>query len=190
VNWATSDLAIMQRVAEGDAQAFRELTELHLQAILTYCFRLTGNRAEAEELSQEVFLRAWQRASEYQPKARVTTWLHRIAHNLAIDALRRRPRAASAIDDLEVEPSESSSRNPLQLLERKHAASGVQAELEKLPQRQKMALLLCHEQGMSNPEIAEVLDTGVEAVESLLSRARRALRTALNPTHETTDDPS
>lgn len=180
----------MQRVAEGDALAFRELTELHLQAIVTFCFRFTGNRAEAEEIAQEVFLRAWQRANEYEPKARVTTWLHRIAHNLAIDTLRRRSTKTTAIEDLDVEPSQSSSENPLQLLERKHAARGVQVELERLPERQKMALLLCHEQGLSNPEIAEVLGTGVEAVESLLSRARRALRTALDPTHETPDDPS
>jgi RNA polymerase sigma-70 factor (ECF subfamily) len=190
VNQASSDLVLMQRVARGDALAFRELSELHLQAIVTYCFRITGNLAEAEEIAQEVFLRAWQRADEYEPKARVTTWLHRIAHNLAIDSLRRRSPKATAVEDLDVEPSESPSQTPLQLLERKHAARGVQAELERLPERQQMALLLCHEQGLSNPEIAEVLGTSVEATESLLARARRALRTALTPTHEATDDPS
>jgi RNA polymerase sigma-70 factor, ECF subfamily len=178
-----ADHVLMQRVARGDAQAFRQLSELYLGAIVTYAFRITSNHAEAEEIAQEVFLRAWQRAEEYEPRARVTTWLHRIAQNLAIDALRRRHGKSLPLDEL-AEDAPPASNDPQALLERKRNAESVQDGLAALPPRQKMALLLSHEQGLSNPEIAEVLEVGVEAIESLLARGRRALRAALEESEE------
>jgi RNA polymerase sigma factor (sigma-70 family) len=172
----------MSRVAAGDAQAFRALAGMHLKPVLNYCSRLLHDPAEAEEVTQEVMLRAWQRAGEYEPKARLTTWLHRIAHNLAIDALRRRRGAAAEWDDETMAAPDSQA--PGNLLEQHDTALRVQAALELIPARQKQALILCHEQGLSNPEIAEVLGVGVAAIESLLARGRRALREHLAPAVE------
>jgi RNA polymerase sigma-70 factor (ECF subfamily) len=176
----------MLRVAAGDAQAFRSLSGVHLQPILRYCSRLLREPAEAEEIAQEVMLRAWQRASEYEPKARLTTWLHRIAHNLAIDVLRKRRNDSREWDDESMPAPDS--RIPERLVEQLDTAQRVQAALQTLPERQKQALLLCHEQGLSNPEIAEVLAVGVAAVESLLSRGRKALRVQLTPALEPSHD--
>jgi RNA polymerase sigma-70 factor, ECF subfamily len=174
----STDYDLMQRVAAGDARAFRELSAAHLKAIVTYSFRILGNHAEAEEIAQEVFLRAWQNAVGYRPEARVTTWLHCIAQRLALDVLRKRHGGTLQLDEAEAAPS---SNSPAHLLEQKQVALNVQAALAALPARQKMALILSHEQGLSNPEIAEVLEQSVEAVESVLARGRRALRAVLTP---------
>jgi RNA polymerase sigma-70 factor, ECF subfamily len=169
---------LMQQIAEGDARAYRALVDAHLGAILVYAQRLLGSREEAEEVAQETFLRAWQHAESYRPESRVSTWLHTIAHNLAVDRLRKkRPLAAS--DALEEVPG--SARPPSVLLERKETVLAVQAALERLPERQRAALTLTHHQGLSHAEAALVLGVGVDAVESLVARARRNLRELLAP---------
>jgi RNA polymerase sigma-70 factor (ECF subfamily) len=168
------EIELMRRTASGDAAAFRALADAHLGKIMNYAFRLLHDRTEAEDIAQETFLRLWKDANRYQPKARVGTWLHRIAHNLCIDRLRgRREQASDAMDD------EPTSQEPAGLLDRKRAASAVQRALESLPERQRAAIALVHYQGLSNIEAAEVLDVGVEAVESLLARGRRSLREIL-----------
>lgn len=171
------DEALMERIARGDAGAFRELTSTHLGAIVTFLTRLLNNQAEAEEVAQETFLRVWQNAGSYQPKAKLSTWMHTIARNIAIDRLRKKSRSEEAfqIDD-ELDEAPASGR-PSRLLAAKQQQASVQSALLQLPERQRAAIVLCHEQGLSNPEIAEILETSVEATESLLARARRRLRT-------------
>lgn len=171
----------MQRISQGDARAYRQLVDQYLGVIVTYAFRLLKNQAEAEEVAQETFLRAWQNAASYKPQARVTTWLHRIAHNRAIDLLRQQSTRGAAASLDEERDAAPASQNPGRLLERKHTAERVQTALDALPERQKIALVLSHEQGLSNPEIAEVLSLSVDAVESLLARGRRQLRQLLSP---------
>lgn len=180
-----SEFELMQRVAGGDARAFRQLSTTHLGAIVTYASRLLNNRTEAEDVAQETFLRAWKNAHRYEPRARISTWLHSIAHNLAVDRLRKRGvRGESAEIDTERDAAPTSDR-PSRLLERKVVAVAVQHAIASLPDRQRQAVVLCHEQGLSNPEIAQVMQCGVEAVESLLSRGRRTLRKLLeDPTGE------
>lgn len=166
----------MERIARGDAGAFRELSDLHLGAIVTFATRLVRNQSEGEEIAQETFLRAWQNASKYEPKAKLSTWLHTIARNITIDRLRKKSRNEEAFE-LDDERDEAPlSGRPSQLLLRKQEQVSVQEALAQLPERQRSAILLCHEQGLSNPDIAKVLETSVEATESLLSRARRRLR--------------
>jgi RNA polymerase sigma-70 factor (ECF subfamily) len=180
----------MRRVAARDSAAFRQLSDLYLGAIVTYSTRLLQSRADAEEVAQETFLRAWQRADTYVPRARVSTWLHRIAHNLALDRLRgRRGRGAP----LELDPERDSapaSDQPAALLLEKERSLRLEEALATLPERQRAAVVLCHEQGLSNPEIGAVLDVGVEAVESLLSRGRSSLRRLLaGPGEPAPNDP-
>jgi RNA polymerase sigma-70 factor (ECF subfamily) len=164
----------MRRTARGDALAFRSLADAHLGKIMNYAYRLLHDRVEAEDVAQETFLRLWKDAGRYEPKARVTTWLHRIAHNLCIDRLRgRREQPSDAVDE------ERSSVEPGGLLDRKEAALEVGRALAALPERQRAAITLVHYQGLSNIEAAAVLDLNVEALESLLARGRRSLRDKL-----------
>jgi RNA polymerase sigma-70 factor (ECF subfamily) len=168
----------MTLIAGGDASAYRALSERYLGRILRYSTRLLADPAEADDVAQETFLRLWKHADRWQPKAKPSTWLYRVAHNLCVDRLRVR-RAGDA-DALE---RHSVGDRPSSLLARKQLAAEVQAALEALPERQRAAIVLSHYEGLSNPEAADVLGVGVEAVESLLSRGRRALKQRLQPLH-------
>jgi RNA polymerase sigma-70 factor, ECF subfamily len=167
------DHRLFLQIAEGDPQAFRKLVDQHARPLITYLTRLMNNQHEAEEVAQEVFVRVWQRAEDYKPGFRASTWLHRIGHNLAVDQLRRRKGTA----ELDVELNEApASERPSTLLEQKQRTISMQAALDALPLRQKTAMLLKYEQDFSNPEIGKVLGLSVDAVESLLSRAKRQLK--------------
>lgn len=170
------DEQLMARVMEQDRQAFAILVERHLEAVHAFNYRLTRNVDDAADLAQETFLRVWNRAHTWRPgRVRFTTWLFRIARNLCVDAHRRR-RETTPLEEVAVASAE---RAP----EAAPAQARLQAALAKalagLPERQRTALVLCHSQGFSNAEAARVLAVSVEAVESLLSRARRTLRREL-----------
>ncbi len=165
------DAAWMDRMQQGDVSAYRALMDHYVRPVLNYSQRLLGSRAEAEEVTQEVFLRLWKLQTPWSPDARVISWLLRVAHNLCTDRLRRRREVgdtgAEAISD---------SRRPSHVLEQRQRVEAIRAEIDKLPERQRAALVMSHFEGLSNGEIAEAMEVGVEAVESLLSRARRQLR--------------
>lgn len=168
---AQYELELMQKTARGDAAAFRALTDLHLGKIMSFAYRILHDRSEAEDVAQETFLRLWREAARYEPRARVSTWLHRIAHNLCIDRMRRtRERPTEDADE------ERTSQEPGGLLDRKELATAVEQALAALPERQRTAITLVHYQGLSNIEAAEVLEVRVDALESLLARGRRTLR--------------
>lgn len=176
----------MLRVAQGDTKAFRTLSEGLLPAIYTYASRLLRNDADAQDVAQETFLRVWLNARNYEPKARVSTWVHSIARNLAIDKIRKSKRRGDHFElDAERDAAPASDR-PSQLLEKKLSAQAFQDALSLLPERQQSALLLRHEQGLSQSEIAVVLACSIDSVESLLKRARQTLKEQLvtnNPDH-------
>jgi RNA polymerase sigma-70 factor, ECF subfamily len=167
--------ALVAKVADGDVRAYRQLVDRHLTGIHAFLVRLLGNRAEAEEVAQETFLRLWSKAGSFVPRAKPSTWLYRVAHNLAIDRLRRRREAPSDVLADEV----PASGRPSLHLEQKQLAVAVQSALADLPERQRAAIELVHYQGMSTAEAAEVMDVGEHALESLLARARRKLRETL-----------
>ncbi len=168
------DAALMLRIGRGDAAAYRSVADQHLEAIMKYAQRLLRSPSEAEDVAQETFLRLWTDAASWTPEARVSAWLHRIAHNLCMDRLRKMREPLT--DAVEQAPS---ADRPGQLFARKQLAEQVDQVLHALPERQRAAITLVHYQGMTNPEAALVLGVGVEAVESLLSRARRTLRREL-----------
>lgn len=163
----------MQRIGDGDAAAYRVLAERHTQAILRYATRLLHEPTEAEDVTQETFLKLWTSAASWKPDARVATWLHRIAHNQCIDRIRKRRGNDSEVDVID------DQNRPSDLVMRREVAATVEQALQQLPERQRAAIVLVHYQGMSNPEAAQVIGVGVEAVESLLSRGRRSLREML-----------
>jgi RNA polymerase sigma-70 factor (ECF subfamily) len=172
-----ADSALVLRVGEGDVGAYRELVARYAPELLRFATRLLRDNTEAEDVVQETCLRLWQHAREYTPRARVTTWLHRIAHNLAVDRLRARGRLKPLPEeDEDVMPE--SARQP-SLIDEKRRVLALDAALAALPERQAAALTLVHLHGLSGKEAAEVLGIGAEALESLLSRARRALKAGL-----------
>ena len=170
------DALLVLRVGEGDVAAYRELVKRYAAKLSRFAERLLRDGTEAEDVVQETFLRLWQRAGDYQPKARVTTWLHRIAHNLAVDRLRARGRTLPLAEEEEMP---TSARQPT-LLDEKRRVVALEAALAALPERQATAIVLVHLHGLTGAEAAEVLGVGVEAVESLLARGRRALKSELS----------
>lgn len=169
--------ALMRRAGNGDASACRILVDRHLRSIVGFSYRFLGDFAEAEDVAQETFLRLWRHAHRWEDRARLTTWLHRVARNLCIDFVRRkRPEGVEDIAD-HPDPAEDQAT----ILQRGSVAQLVVAALAKLPERQRAAVTLTHYQGLNNIENAEVMGVSVEALESLLSRARRGLRDHLMP---------
>ena len=170
-----ADADLVLRVGEGDVSAYRELVERHGRKLHHYAIRLLRDASEAEDIVQETFLKLWQSAGDYAPQARVTTWLHRIAHNLAVDRLRKRGRWQPFEED---DAPPVSAEQPHRIDERQRAAS-LDLALSEIPERQRAALLLVYLHELSGREAAEVLGVSESALESLLARARRALKARL-----------
>ncbi|HEY5800258.1 MAG TPA: RNA polymerase sigma factor [Burkholderiaceae bacterium] len=171
------DVALLARVGRGEAGAARELVASKLPRLLALGQRLLGNRAEAEEVAQEVFLRTWKVAPQWQAgQARLDTWLHRVAMNLCYDRLRKRQHEESGDDAADVLDPAVGPDESLAAAER---GARLRAAIAALPARQREALVLQYYQELSNIEAAALMEVSVEALESLLSRARRAVRAQL-----------
>ena len=183
------DVQRMLRVREGDELAFGELVALHQNRLVGLLGHLTGDRELAEDLAQDVFLRLYRARGRYEPTAKFTTYLFRIAHNVALNSRRSKSRRKESVI-----PDHSNSRmgaSPIRaaaekssVMPTRRAASGevqsvVQEAVERLPERQRMALLLHKFEDMSYADIGAAMDLSVSAVKSLLSRARESLRVEL-----------
>ncbi len=174
------DEALLVLYANGDPDAARLLAHRLVPRLVGYAARMLSDRSEAEDIAQEAMLRLWKLAPEWrQGEAKVSTWVYRVAGNLCTDRLRaRRRRSVSALDDV-AEPESGAQPAVAGLIEADRMAA-LDAALAALPERQREAVVLRHIEGLSNPEIAEILQIGVEAVESLTARGKRALATALS----------
>jgi RNA polymerase sigma-70 factor (ECF subfamily) len=175
------DLALMRRIAQGDEEAFAELVEIHQHAILGTVAKMLGNATEAEDVAQQVFVRVWRSAPRYQPSAKFTTWLFTITRNLVFNEIRRRQRkpAVSLEEreeesfgtlsiDGEMKPDESALHAELE--------TAVDAAIQRLPEKQRMAVILRRYQEMAYEEIGEILGLSLPAVKSVLFRARAQLK--------------
>lgn len=171
----TSDDTLMLQIQQGDHQAFTILVDRHLGALHGFVQRMLGNPADAEDIVQETFVRVWQKASQWHPKAKVSTWLHSIAHNLCMDFYRR--IKGETVDIMEVELIDP--HQPATSRQQQDVALQVQIALQQLPDSQRSAIILCHYQEMSNREAADVLAISVSALESLMARGRRKLKKIL-----------
>ena len=176
---ALSDDALLLLYAKGDAGAARVLTGRHLGRVFGFAARLLGDRAEAEDVAQEAMLRLWRAAGSWRAgEAQLSSWLYRVTVNLCTDRQRARSRRRTdALDDV-AEPADDRADAEAALIARQRT-DALQAALVTLPDRQRLAVVLRHIEGLSNPEIAAILDVGVEAVESLTARGKRALSAAL-----------
>ncbi len=179
---ATSDEDLLVLYASGDQSAARALMLRQAPRIMSLSRRMLKDEAEAEDVTQEAMLRLWKMADEWRTgEAKVSTWLYRVASNLCTDRLRKK-RGVGLDQAPEIEDETPSAEANMISQDRGKALRNA---MDKLPERQKLALSLRHFEELSNPEIASILETSVEAVESLLSRAKRTLATDLSSKRST-----
>ncbi|WP_172293435.1 RNA polymerase sigma factor [Pseudoruegeria sp. HB172150] len=173
-----SDEALLVAFGNGDREAAQALTLRLTPRVLGFAARMLNDRAEAEDVAQEAMLRLWRQAPEWrQGEAKVTTWLYRVVSNLCTDRLRKsRGQALDSVPEPEDESPGAEAG-----LQQEARAKALEQALQELPERQRQAVILRHIEGFSNPEIAQVMDIGVEAVESLTARGKRALAANLAP---------
>jgi RNA polymerase sigma-70 factor (ECF subfamily) len=191
INYAedeSSDAAVMLRVAAGDEEGFNYLVGKYHRAMINFLFRMVRNQAVAEELAQEVFLRVYRSRESYRAEAKFTTWLYRIATNLAVNHARdtRHERAVQTVY-LDA-PDEESGTTPdvaddeltvEQRLVRDERLAAIRDHVMALPERQRMAVLMHKYQGMDYRQIGDVLKLSESATKSLLFRAYQTLRDKL-----------
>ena len=176
-----SDADLLRLYAEGAPDAARLLTRRLTPLALRLATRLLNDMAEAEDVAQEAMLRLWKAAPGWRAdEAKVSTWLYTVTRNLCMDRMRRvKSRGGAAVDiDAVSEPVDPAPAAETRMTETARKAALDEA-LATLPDRQREAVSLRHLEGLSNPEIAEIMDISTEAVESLTARGKRNLATAL-----------
>lgn len=163
------------KAASGDRAAQSALVNRHMPMIYRVSFRMLGNKQDAEDVTQETFLRAWKVLPDWQPKAKFSTWACTVAMNLCRDRLRKKKPVL-----METLPEQlDQGLRPDQALASQEAKTRIEAHIAALPERQKEALTLCALEGFGNKEAAAMLEITVHALEGLLGRARRTLKAAL-----------
>jgi len=178
---------LMARIANGDEHAFQTLVERHQSSMLNLIYRFIGDREKSQDLAQEVFLRVWQTAKSYEPKAKFTTWLYRNATNLCLNELkasRRRKWLRFFHVDTQGQYSgeedfSDEAPSPEVLLLTRERDREITEAVQSLPENQRMALILKRYDDLSYEEISRILNCSVSAVESLMIRAKRNLQEKL-----------
>ncbi len=167
------DEQLLARIAENDQTAFRHLVERHIDRAYALALRILQNPADADDVVQDTMLKVWTLRGTWQSgRARFSTWLYRVVANRCID-LRRRPHHS----DIDEVPDPADGReDALSALHRAQVGDLLEAAMLRLPDHQRIALILSYHENLANAEIAEVMETTVAAVESLLKRGRQQLR--------------
>jgi RNA polymerase sigma-70 factor, ECF subfamily len=171
------DHELMMAVGRQDRGAFARLVERHYGWALGFADRMLGTRHEAEDLVQTAFLRVWQRAAQWEPNAKFSTWLYRVLYTLCVDQLRARHMTAS--EPLEGELAEGlvdETPGSDERVSSRQRETRTRAALDQLPVRQRAALVLCYYEERSQADAAALLGVSEGALESLLSRGRATLR--------------
>jgi RNA polymerase sigma-70 factor, ECF subfamily len=183
------DVHLMMQFQDGDVDAFAQLIRRNQHKVFAVIYRFLGDRTEAEDLTQEVFLRVYRTAGRYEPTAKFSTWLYRIATNISLNAIRNRGRFRAVSlevrqddsDDFQRDIPDDSSPGPDLAMHHEELGRVVMAAIEQLPDQQKSAIILNKYEGLSYEDVAGILDCSVMAVKSLLSRARANLKSKLMP---------
>src|SRR4030095_3388798 len=179
------DVRLMQLVGRGDTRAFEQLIEKHQTLVAGTVARMLGSSSDVEDIAQQVFIRVWKSARRYVPRAKFTTWLLKITRNLVFNEMRRTKRrphvplqSESGIED----PPLKDETNPApdSILLESELQQAIEEAIQRLPDTQRMALVLRRYEQLSYEQIAEVLDLSVPAVKSVLFRARTELRSRLS----------
>lgn len=181
-----NEAELIIRVKNGDEKAFRIIVERYQQSIISLCFRYVSNIHDAEEIAQNVFIHLYRAAKSYEPRAKLSTFLYRIAVNLSLNWIRdqKRKRFISwevLKKERGLDPIAHEYSNPDMLLERKEKQNKIRNAVNSLPRNQRTAVILHRFQGLSYGEIAEVMKCSVSAVEARLYRAKQNLIKRLKP---------
>ncbi|MFO7979948.1 MAG: sigma-70 family RNA polymerase sigma factor [Candidatus Aminicenantes bacterium] len=168
-----NDYELIQKVAQKDIEAFQKLVHRYKRMVINVCFRLTGDRENAEDVAQEVFFRVYQKAKTFRGRSRLSTWIYRIAVNLSLNYNRRQNNFLQ-----EKYPS-AHFNSPDTILENKEDRQLIKKALDSLPEKQRTAFILHHWEGLSYQEIAGILKSSLSAIESRIHRAKRSLKDAL-----------
>ena len=170
------DSELLDKLAIGDEIAFRMLVERHIDRAYAIALRIVGNAADAEDVVQDTMLKIWSHRGRWQHgRAKFSTWLYRVISNRCID-LRRKPRTENVETVPEVADGQPDAAD---IIERNELNSMLEIAMQRLPEQQRIAVIFSYHESMSNGEIAQVMDTTVAAVESLLKRGRQQLRQLL-----------
>ncbi|HEX4535469.1 MAG TPA: sigma-70 family RNA polymerase sigma factor [Candidatus Acidoferrum sp.] len=190
---ARTDVQLMLDVKAGDEQSFALLLHRYRTPLVNFLFRMVRNREQAEDLAQEVFIRVYRARADYVPSAKFTTWLFRIATNLALNSVRdtRHQRMEVSLDAPVTVDSEEGDERPLDVAEKnpnieEHLVQEAQRDMirhaiDKLPEKQRAAVLLHKYQDLDYGEISKILSCSESALKSLLFRAYETLRVELAP---------
>ena len=184
------DAALMLLAKDGDIRAFEQLVEKYKQPIVSLMFRMLHDLSEAEDLAQTVFVRVYQSASRYEVSAKFSTWIFTIARHVCLNEIRRRSRhPAQSIESTLPDSDEPATRQfedhktftPPQAFLQNELEAKIQEALDQLPEKQRLAVLLCRQDDLSYEEIARVLGLSLSATKSLIHRARETLKLRLKP---------
>ncbi|MBR1131003.1 RNA polymerase sigma factor [Bradyrhizobium iriomotense] len=170
------DSELLDRLAADDEAAFRMLVERHIDRAYAIALRIVGNAADAEDVVQDTMLKVWSHRGRWQHgRAKFSTWLYRVISNRCID-IRRKPRN----ENVETVPEVADGQpGAVEIIERNELNDMLELAMQRLPEQQRVAVIFSYHENMSNGEIAQVMDTTVAAVESLLKRGRQQLRQLL-----------
>ncbi|MCL4678008.1 MAG: sigma-70 family RNA polymerase sigma factor [Alphaproteobacteria bacterium] len=171
-----SDESLMARICAGDHEAFAHLVRRHSRMFFAAAYRMCGHQEEAEDIVQEAFVKLWKNPHSWNPDAgaKFSTWFYRVVTNQALDHMRRKRPQTEIPETLGDDKPDA-----LDILEEGQLQTSLEGAIQNLPERQKAALNLCFYEGLSNKEAADILGVGVKALESLLMRAKAALREEL-----------
>ena len=184
------DAALMLRAKDGDLPAFEQLVDKYKQPIVNLMFRMLHDLSEAEDLAQTVFVRVFQSAPRYQVSAKFSTWIFTIARHVCLNEIRRRSRhPAESIESSQMDAEEAAPRQfqdhktftPPEAFLHGELEAKIQEALDQLPEKQRLAVLLCRQEELSYEEIAGVLGLSLSATKSLIHRARETLKQKLKP---------
>jgi RNA polymerase sigma-70 factor (ECF subfamily) len=189
-----SDTALIARAQKADIAAFNEIVARYKNKIYNYLLRMTGSQDDAEDLTQEVFVRMYTNIASFRAEASLSTWLFRIAGNLAVDAFRRGKKERGVVSSLDAPAAGSDdegqgatqdvpdwSREPLKQFGQKELGAQIQTALEKLPPKLRSAVVLHDVEGLPYEEIAAIEKIPLGTVKSRIFNARVALREQLRP---------
>jgi RNA polymerase sigma-70 factor (ECF subfamily) len=174
------DIELMLRFQKGEERCFEDLVKKHTRGVLNLVYRYLGDATRAEDVSQDIFVKVYRARMKYEPKAKFSTWLYRIAVNHCLNEIRARksqPALAAPINDLLEEPQGEDPDARMTRVELQHA---VKAAIDALPENQRMAVILARYEDMSYDEIAEAMSLSLEAVKSVLFRAKENLKQSLS----------
>ena len=183
------DALLMLRFKGGDSGAFEQLFLRHTRAMVNFAYRFVRNREVAEEMAQEIFLRVYEASAGYEPQAKFTTWLYRVATNVCLNEVRKphfqamhqsvpaAPREDQEPTVFEPKTGDAAGRH----LERQAIARAIKEALEQIPLKQRMAFILNKYQELSYAEVAEIMKVSEKAVKSLIHRAKETLAEKLKP---------